>query len=88
MLMHEKTCVIPIFLSGGLYVGANTVKLFPFIKFLNPFPANSDFSHLLSHLRKPIFTGLENKNFLRKNVYIFLPISFNICFGCSKEPSH
>ena len=23
-----------------------------------------------------------------KNVNIFLPISFNICFGCSKEPSH
>ena len=24
----------------------------------------------------------------RKIVNIFLPISFNICFGCSKEPSH
>ena len=23
-----------------------------------------------------------------KIVDIFLPISFNICFGCSKEPSH
>ena len=23
----------------------------------------------------------------RKIVNIFLPISFNICFGCSKEPS-
>ena len=20
--------------------------------------------------------------------HIFLPINFNICFGCSKEPSH
>ena len=29
-----------------------------------------------------------NKNFLRKNVNIFLPNSFNLCFGCSKEPSH
>ena len=29
-----------------------------------------------------------NKNFERKIVNIFLPISFNICFGCSKEPSH
>ena len=29
-----------------------------------------------------------NKHFQRKIVNIFLPISFNICFGCSKEPSH
>ena len=28
------------------------------------------------------------KNFQRKNVNIFLPISFNICFGFSKELSH
>ena len=27
-------------------------------------------------------------NFPRKIVNIFLPINFNICFGCSKEPSH
>ena len=27
-----------------------------------------------------------NKNFQFKNVNIFLPISFNICFECSKEP--
>ena len=26
-------------------------------------------------------TGLLNKNVQRKNVNIFLPISFNICFG-------
>ena len=29
-----------------------------------------------------------NKIFERKIANIFLPISFNICFGCSKEPSH
>ena len=29
-----------------------------------------------------------NKNFEHKIVNNFLPISFNICFGCSKEPSH
>ena len=29
-----------------------------------------------------------NKKFGRKNVNIFLPISLNICFGCSKEQSH
>ena len=29
-----------------------------------------------------------NKNFQRKIVNIFLPITFSICFGCSKEPSH
>ena len=28
-----------------------------------------------------------NKIFECKIVNIFLPISFNICFGCSKEPS-
>ena len=31
---------------------------------------------------------LINKNFQRNNANIFLPISFNVCFGCSKEPSH
>ena len=29
-----------------------------------------------------------DKNFEHKIVNIFLPSSFNICFGCSKEPSH
>ena len=35
-------------------------------------------------------TGLDtsNQNFQRRIVNIFLPINFNICFGCSKEPSH
>ena len=30
----------------------------------------------------------RGKKFQRKNVNIFLPISYNICFGCLKEPSH
>ena len=29
-----------------------------------------------------------SKVFVRKNVIIFLSMNFNICFGCSKEPSH
>ena len=33
-------------------------------------------------------TGLDKQNFERKILNIFLPISFKICFGCSKEPSH
>ena len=34
-------------------------------------------------------TGLDKqKKIQRKIVNIFLPINFNICFGCSKEPSH
>ena len=33
-------------------------------------------------------TGLDRKKIPPKNVFFFLPISFNICFGCSKEPSH
>ena len=32
--------------------------------------------------------GLDKQFFERKIVNIFLPISFNICFGCSEEPSH
>ena len=34
-----------------------------------------------------LFTGLDKQVFKRKSVNIFLPINFNICFGCSKEPS-
>ena len=33
-------------------------------------------------------TGLYEQKFWAKIVNIFLPISLNICFGCSKEPSH
>ena len=29
-----------------------------------------------------------SKKTLRKITMIFLPISLNMCFGCSKEPSH
>ena len=35
-----------------------------------------------------ILTGLDKQNFQLKIVNIFLPINFNICFGCSKERSH
>ena len=34
------------------------------------------------------YIGLDKQIFERKIVNIFLPISFNICFGCSKELSH
>ena len=39
-------------------------------------------------LYSDIYKGLDKRNFERKIVYIFLPISFNIHFGCSKEQSH
>ena len=32
--------------------------------------------------------GQLSKNNLRKIAIIFLSISLNVCFGCSKEPSH
>ena len=32
--------------------------------------------------------GLDKLKLQCKIVNIFLPISFNICFGCSKELSH
>ena len=37
---------------------------------------------------KDIHRFRKTKIFKHKNVNIFLPIYFNICFGCSKEPSH
>ena len=36
--------------------------------------------------RAPV--GFDKQFFERKIVNIFLPISINICLGCSKEPSH
>ena len=34
-------------------------------------------------------THRSNKEiYLRKSLVIFLPINLNMCFGCSKEPSH
>ena len=32
--------------------------------------------------------GLDEQGFQSKIVNIFLPSSFNLCFGCSREPSH
>ena len=32
--------------------------------------------------------NLDEQGFQSNIVNIFLPISFNLCFGCSKEPSH
>ena len=40
-----------------------------------------------SHIAYSIHRSV-NKMFDCKIVIIFLPISFNIYFGCSKEPSH
>ena len=37
---------------------------------------------------KTLIIGPDKHIFERKLVIIFLPISLNICFGCSKEPSH
>ena len=40
-------------------------------------------------MRKPDNSiGPVNQIFERKIVIIFLSISLNMCFGCSKEPSH
>ena len=36
----------------------------------------------------PLAKGQLSKNNLRKIEIIFLSISLNMCFGCSKEPSH
>ena len=34
-----------------------------------------------------IYIGIFNKKLKHKIVIIFLPISLNVCFGCSKEQS-
>ena len=48
-----------------------------------------DFSKILNTNLPDHSIGLDKqKNFERKIVNIFLPISFNMCYGCSKEPSH
>ena len=39
-------------------------------------------------LEKTVSTGLDKQKFQHLIVNIFLPITFSICFGCSKEPSH
>ena len=45
---------------------------------INPYPVNI-FSVPYIQIRK---------FYERKIVIIFLPINLNMCFGCSKEPSH
>ena len=52
---------------------------------LSSVPFLLHFSRLHSITKQPQVQ--INKNFKRNIVNIFLPINFNICFGCSKEPS-
>ena len=48
----------------------------------------SDFVlHLQVHIKEYII-GLDKQKFQHTIVNMFLPINFEICFGCSKEPSH
>ena len=44
-------------------------------------------SHELAHIRKLSHRSIKD-NFESKIVNIFFPIHLNMCFGCSKEPSH
>ena len=46
--------------------------------------------HISPQIVYPLTTLTLNiaKNSLRKIAIIFLSISLNMCFGCSKEPSH
>ena len=41
--------------------------------------------YIISHINPYVWI---NRIFEHKIVNIFLLISFSICFGCSKEPSH
>ena len=44
-------------------------------------------SHVVAQMLSIIKDHL-NKFFEHIIVILFLPVSFNMCFGCSKEPSH
>ena len=46
------------------------------------------FKETCSYSPNQLHRSRYRKNFERKNVDIFLTISRNVCFGCSKEPSH
>ena len=50
-------------------------------------PYKDNFLPKKEHLSTMLYTGLDKQTFKRKIVNIFLPISFNICCGYSKEPS-
>ena len=43
---------------------------------------------LIAYMTAPSPIGPAKQFFQHKIGIIFLPISLNICFGCSKEPSH
>ena len=45
-------------------------------------------AHHLSQVVRALHDTFAFAFFQHKNVNIFLPISFNICFGCSEEPFH
>ena len=48
----------------------------------------SDMEHFMSSHQCSLGIGFDKKKIEHKIVYIFLPISSNIYFGCSKELSH
>ena len=58
------------------------LSLLPFCHL--PSPPTINKITLLNH----ISIGPNRKFYLRKILIIFLPINLNMCFGCSKEPSH
>ena len=46
------------------------------------------FGYKMEQLKDQHDIGLDKQKISAKIVNIFLPINFNICFGCSKEPSY
>ena len=60
----------------------NDTRTVPFIKGMQVLSCTSLKLYHIG-LDKP-----KNKKNERENVDIFLSLSFNICFWCSKEPSH
>ena len=49
-----------------------------------------DFAQVFVHNCRKLLSDISpvSKLFTHKNEFIFQAISFNTCYGCSKEPSH
>ena len=86
-MVHVCLC-IPILIIFGLYmyliysvISLEFSHAYLFDLMITHAPISMYFKYIM-------VCSTGNKKIQRKNVNIFLPISFNICFGCSKDLSH
>ena len=75
--------------SRGINFGSNLYLIVPVqaVKALKKLCGSADSSELSQAAL--LYIVPDKKNFMTsKNVIISLSINLNMCFGCSKEPSH